>query len=189
MSKKQIPNLITVSRLAVVPFGLYVHSVLSAGRIPGWAAWAVLVLLIWGDYLDGILARRWQAESDFGRFVDPMVDKTFLLTMLLVYGLAAGSPGLWMLIAIRLTSDLLTFGLSLLSAARSNIKGAAFIGKRKTDIDFIALLIGYTPLLLLGYPSFTSQFTLVLIVSTVLGYMAFGYYLARFLGDRSPLKS
>lgn len=181
MHRRHLPNVITVTRLLVVPFGIYVHTTMRDGDVPGALSLLVLVWLIGSDYLDGILARRWRAESDFGRLIDPAVDKTFLVTMLLVYAAAVDNAAFWAVVALRLLSDVMTFILSLAEARAKRIKGSAFWGKRKTDVDFIALLICYTPLLLAGDTSYYKAVIAVLTISTVLGFVAFGYYLRRFL--------
>lgn len=181
MRKDDLPNLITLSRLLVVPFGIYVHATLNAGDIPGAPALLVLVWLIAGDYLDGFLARRWHAESDLGRLIDPAVDKTFLTTMLIVYALSVDSAVLWASVAMRLLPDLLTLFVGLAEAATRKVEGSAFWGKRKTDTDFVALLIAYTPVLLSGDTSSYRVVIGVLAISTALGFVAFGYYLRRFL--------
>jgi CDP-diacylglycerol--glycerol-3-phosphate 3-phosphatidyltransferase len=179
--KQSLPNVITVSRLLVVPFGFYVHGALRDGHIPGPLSLFLLIWLIGSDFLDGILARRWHAESDFGRLVDPFIDKTFLATTLVVYGAAVDNTILWAVVVLRLVPDAMTFLLSLAEAQARRIKGSAFWGKRKTEVDFVALLIGYTPLLLFGDTSYYRLVIAVLMASTVLGFVAFGFYLRRFL--------
>lgn len=179
MRKEHLPNVITVSRLLVLPFGIYVHATLSDGDVPGVFALVVLVWLIASDFLDGILARRWGAESDFGRLIDPFVDKTFLATMLLVYAAAVDSAVFWVVIALRLLPDVLTLLVGLAEAWTKRIKGSAFWGKRKTETDFVALLVGYTPLLLTGETSSYGAMMGVLAISTGLGWIAFGYYVRR----------
>ena len=181
MRKEHLPNVITVSRLLVVPFGLYVHDTLSDGDLPGLLSLLVLVWLIASDFLDGILARKWHAESDLGRSVDPVVDKTFLVTTLLVYAAAVDSAIFWAVVILRLVPDALTFLVGVAEAATKKVKDSAFWGKRKTEVDFIALLVGYTPLLLTGKASYHPVTGGLLMVSTVLGFVAFGYYLRRYL--------
>jgi phosphatidylglycerophosphate synthase len=181
MRKENLPNVITVSRLLVVPFGAYVHITLNRGDVPGPLPLLVLLWLIGSDFLDGILARRWHAESDFGRLIDPAVDKTFLVTMLLVYGAAVDNAALWAAIALRFVPDAMTFFLSLAEVRAKSVTGSAFWGKRKTEVDFISLLIGYTPLLLSGDTSYHRSVIAVSVVASVLGFLAFGSYLRRFL--------
>jgi phosphatidylglycerophosphate synthase len=180
MRKERLPNVITLSRLFVVPFGIYVHDTLGDGDIPGLVPLLVLVWLIASDFLDGILARRWHAESDLGRSIDPVVDKIFLVTTLYVYGAAVDNGALWAVIALRLVPDVMTFFVGLAEVWTKRVKGSAFWGKRKTDVDFAALLIGYTPLLLSGDTSNYKVVIGVLTASSVLGFVAFAYYLRRF---------
>ena len=181
MFKQHVPNLITISRLLVVPFGVYVHGTLAEDRYPGLLSLLFLSWLIAGDFLDGILARKWQAESDFGRLIDPVVDKTFLVTMLFVYGAASDSGAVWAVIALRLLPDAMTLLVGLAEAWTKRIKGSAFWGKRKTETDFVALLVGYVPLLLAGETSTRAAMMGLLAVSTALGWIAFAYYVRRIL--------
>ncbi len=81
-----LPNLLAVSRLALLPFvvrSLYLHE-------PFWTLfWTLLLVLT--DALDGFLARRWQQVSDLGKVLDHVVDKIVILTltyvMIRTYGL------------------------------------------------------------------------------------------------------
>jgi len=68
-----LPNLLTLSRILVVP--LLVATFYLPGR---WAPWVACVLFSAAgvtDWLDGHFARRWQQQTDFGRFLDPIADK------------------------------------------------------------------------------------------------------------------
>ena len=78
---KNLPNIITLSRLATLPVLLILMFVPHA-----WAAWTALGLYTLGcitDYVDGYLARRMQIESAFGKFLDPIADKIFVITVIL----------------------------------------------------------------------------------------------------------
>ena len=86
MSARQVPNLITLSRLvlAVVAFW-YLHRMLgaqgSAEELRSHAAvafWFFLVASI-TDFLDGFLARRYGWVTALGRIADPVVDKVLTL--------------------------------------------------------------------------------------------------------------
>ena len=57
---------------------------LYAQDVPGAsyaAAWVVLFAAL-SDIADGILARRLEAQSEFGRWVDPVVDRVFFFALL-----------------------------------------------------------------------------------------------------------
>lgn len=74
---RQIPNLITISRLilTVVFFVLLNTHQSSEFARTMWIAFVIYVVAGLTDILDGYLARAWKVESAFGRVVDPFVDK------------------------------------------------------------------------------------------------------------------
>src|SRR3954453_13567110 len=78
----QLPNIITVSRILLVP----VFAVTFA--LPGTAARLVafVIFCIAGisDALDGLAARKLKAGSDFGRMLDPIADKILVAVALMM---------------------------------------------------------------------------------------------------------
>lgn len=79
---KNIANMLTMARILLLPviiLLLFVHA--------NWASWSVLVLYILGaltDWLDGWVARKYNQVSAFGTFLDPISDKIFVVTILLM---------------------------------------------------------------------------------------------------------
>jgi CDP-diacylglycerol--glycerol-3-phosphate 3-phosphatidyltransferase len=77
-----LANILTVTRLILLPFIialLYVNT--------DWAAWTVLVLYVIGaltDWMDGWVARKYNQVSEFGKFMDPISDKIFVVTLLMM---------------------------------------------------------------------------------------------------------
>jgi CDP-diacylglycerol--glycerol-3-phosphate 3-phosphatidyltransferase len=80
---RQIPNAITVLRLllAVVFFAILSFYQYEGRGDPWFLNFAFLIALcaITSDWLDGYLARKWKVTSQFGRIVDPFVDKILVL--------------------------------------------------------------------------------------------------------------
>jgi len=72
----QLPNALTVARLALVPVFAVVLIVADGGR--SWPAAVIFGVAGVTDQIDGFLARRWQVESDFGRIVDPLADRLMI---------------------------------------------------------------------------------------------------------------
>ncbi|MGD0272421.1 MAG: CDP-alcohol phosphatidyltransferase family protein [Gaiellaceae bacterium] len=75
-SQAQIPNALTVFRIALVPF--FVVLVLRSD-----AGWTVAGAILFGvagitDQIDGWLARRWRVESRFGQLADPLADRLMI---------------------------------------------------------------------------------------------------------------
>ena len=94
-----IPNLITVLRLFSVP--VFAYLVLS-----GEIAWAFIVLFIasFSDWLDGYLARKLNQYSLFGEKLDPIVDRLYIITLVIVgYMINALLPLFVVIIILRET--------------------------------------------------------------------------------------
>jgi cardiolipin synthase len=70
---KQIPNLLSLARLAMAPF---LFSLLW--RHAYGAALALIVAAGITDWLDGLFARRFEAASRLGAYLDPIADKVLL---------------------------------------------------------------------------------------------------------------
>jgi len=122
------------------------------------------------DYYDGYFARKYNATSNMGKFMDPVADKILvsaILIMLVVNKLI--DPYMVVLI---ITRDTLIGGLRSVAAADQIVIDAKPVGKWKTALQMTAI-----PFLILGpeaWNSHTPQFPLhhwaylVLWVSTAL---------------------
>ena len=83
--RRLLPNAITVARLGMATgFFVIVGTQLSPSEAHGrqwWGnvAFALFIAAALSDILDGHLARRWGVVTDFGRVMDPFVDKVLVL--------------------------------------------------------------------------------------------------------------
>lgn len=84
---RYLPNALTVFRLVSAP--VLAALLCEGGEWQAWAAFALFTAAALTDHLDGYLARRLGAESDWGRQLDPLADKLLVAAGLL--GLAV--PG------------------------------------------------------------------------------------------------
>ncbi len=82
--KRSIPNALTIARLALAIIFFAILSTVNLSQ-PGDPAsklifaLSIFVLAAVTDALDGMLARRWNAISQFGRVMDPFADKVLVL--------------------------------------------------------------------------------------------------------------
>ena len=76
----QAPNLLTLGRVALVPF--FVAAFWLPAPALYWATFCLFVLAGLTDWLDGRLARSRGQVSDFGRFLDPIADKILVAAAL-----------------------------------------------------------------------------------------------------------
>lgn len=91
------------------------------------------------DFLDGYLARRWQATSVLGSFLDTTADKLLVTgTLIALLSVERASP--WV-VAIIVGRELVILGLRGMVAVDGTVLQASGLGKAKTAIQFLAILL------------------------------------------------
>ncbi len=103
-----IPNFITLLRLISVPLIIWV---ILQNRMD--YAFGLFVLSGISDAIDGPLARRCGTVSELGTILDPIADKTLLVSIYVTLGIQGGLPS-WIVIAV-VSRDVLIVGGILLS--------------------------------------------------------------------------
>src|SRR5215468_8987817 len=130
-----LPNALTIGRLVLVP----VFIVLLA-RADGGKSWpAAIVFAIAGvtDQIDGWLARRWHAESDFGRIADPLADRLMIDAAVVLLVLDDRLP--WLALAVIVARDALLIGGYRLVMPRGYELSVNFLGKLATWLLYASL--------------------------------------------------
>jgi cardiolipin synthase (CMP-forming) len=135
-----VPNVLSVVRLVLVPVFLYLLLVVHAD------AWATGILMFTGasDWADGKIARLMNQSSRLGELLDPLVDRIYMITIPVAFGLRHFVP--WWIVAVLIGRDVLL--AATLPALRSRGLSAlpvTYIGKAAT----FCLMSGF-PLILLG---------------------------------------
>lgn len=95
-----LPNLLTLFRLALLPFIILLLFVPAS-----WAAAVALTLYALGaatDWLDGYVARKYNQISEFGTFLDPISDKIYVVTIMLMLVATDRISGIWVLLVIAI---------------------------------------------------------------------------------------
>lgn len=159
-----MPNLITVARLALA---VVFFAILSGYQYRGRGdptllnvAFGVYLVALFSDFLDGYLARRWKTESQFGRIVDPFVDKVLVLGSFVFFAgknfiipdteaaaanqpmvvktITGVAPGI---VVILLARELFVTVLRSASESSGESFGAAFSGKLKMVCQSVTILV------------------------------------------------
>jgi CDP-diacylglycerol--glycerol-3-phosphate 3-phosphatidyltransferase len=139
-----IANILTVSRLALVPVFLLTLFV-GDGHSTGWRMVAFVVFAIASitDHVDGQLARKLGLVTDFGKVIDPIADKA--LTGAALFGLSAlGELPWWVTLTIAGREILVT--LLRFWVIRYGVIAASYGGKVKTFAQIIAIGLYLLPL-------------------------------------------
>ena len=104
---------------------------------------AVLALFILGeisDFLDGIVARRKNQVSDFGKLIDPMADAIFHLTLFLIFLTLGLVPG-WMVIVLVWREVAVSSLRLMASTDQQLVIAAARPGKIKANVQALVTLL------------------------------------------------
>ena len=135
-----VPNLLSGLRLVLIPVFIYLLLFAHAN------GWAVAILMFSGasDWADGKIARLLNQSSKLGEYLDPAVDRLYMVTVPITLGLRGIVP--WWIIAVLLARDvLLAAELPLLRTRGFTALPVIYIGKAAT----FALMSAF-PLILLG---------------------------------------
>jgi CDP-diacylglycerol--glycerol-3-phosphate 3-phosphatidyltransferase len=162
---RHLPNLLTGLRLvlAIVFFGMLSWYQYGGGMFKGrgdpWfllIAFAIYLVALFTDFLDGYLARKYNLETPFGRVVDPFVDKVLVLgsficfagknfiipddpqTPFVVKTITGVAP---FMVVIMLARELLVTSLRGAAEGSGQNFGAQFSGKLKMVFQSVTILI------------------------------------------------
>lgn len=123
-----IPNQITLARIASVP--LFMYLVLMEKPVGTILAIVLFVLAAASDAVDGYLARSLNQTTVFGKFADPIADKLLISGALISFvQLGELSAAVAMVLISR---EFLVTGLRILAIAEGKVISASPLGKLKT---------------------------------------------------------
>jgi cardiolipin synthase (CMP-forming) len=98
-----IPNLITIGRLFLVPLTIW----LLVSGAPELAFWVFVIAGV-SDGIDGFIARQFNQRSRLGTYLDPLADKTLLVSIYVTFAIIGELP-VWLAILV-VSRDLLIVG-------------------------------------------------------------------------------
>lgn len=177
--KRYIPNLLTVSRILLLPVLLWAFLSGKGTFIP----WVLFALLAVTDFLDGYLARRWKVQSKLGEFLDPVADK-LLVCMMLILISADKASVLFTVPALIIVARELIVSMLREFTARLNTKVLAvdYVGKYKSAAQMLSIAILLWPthvqamepcgVVVLHVATLLTLVSLVLYVRKLMGFLA-----------------
>lgn len=129
-----VPNLLSFLRLLLIPVIVWFY----CGKEDYGMALAVLILSGVTDVADGIIARKFNLVSDFGKALDPIADK---LTQIATMGcLLSRFSYMWLPLGILVVKELFTGAMSLYAVKKSGqVKGADWHGKLCTVLLYAVM--------------------------------------------------
>ena len=135
-----IPNILTMIRLLLIPVFVVVffRTPHDRNKIAALVIFAVASIT---DMFDGMLARKLNQITDFGKLFDPLADKLMVLTALFCQGLAGVFP--WPAILIVLEKELYMVCGSFFMLSRGVVVSANYFGKAATVCFMVSLILSF----------------------------------------------
>ncbi|GAA2860704.1 CDP-diacylglycerol--glycerol-3-phosphate 3-phosphatidyltransferase [Paenarthrobacter ilicis] len=139
-----LPNILTMLRIALVPF--FVWFLLEDNHEFGiwrWAALVAFAVAIYTDKLDGDIARARGLITNFGKIADPIADKLLIGSALVLLSILAELP--WWVTILILVRE---WGITALRfvVIKYGVMPASRGGKLKTVVQTLAIFLYLLPL-------------------------------------------
>ena len=137
-----LPLFLTWLRIAAIPLLVLVYLFAPFEAARPLSAW-IFGLASATDFLDGYLARRWNQQTSFGAFLDPVADKLIVAAALIL--LVLSSQGDWIVALsaiIIIGREIFVSALREWMAESGNRAAVAVsqIGKLKTVVQMFAIM-------------------------------------------------
>jgi CDP-diacylglycerol--glycerol-3-phosphate 3-phosphatidyltransferase len=142
-STGNVANIITVVRILLAPIFIWMLLVDDgADGLLRYLASGLFILAIVTDSVDGLLARRQNLITDFGKILDPIADKVLIGGALVSLSILGELP--WWVTVVILVREI---GITVYRfiALRDRVIPASWLGKIKTVFQAIAIAFALTP--------------------------------------------
>ena len=133
---KHIPNALTILRFILIPFIIFY--IVKDKYIE-----AFIFLTISGltDVLDGIIARKFNFITNFGKLIDPLADKTTQISILVALALKDIIP-MWILVIVFIKEFVMVSGASFLYG-KELVVSSKWYGKLSTVLFYLAIVASF----------------------------------------------
>lgn len=146
--KMNLPNKLTVLRMIMIPFFMFIIMFPVLGQFWSRIAAAIIFgLTAFTDMLDGKIARKYNLITDFGKFLDPVADKLMTIggyiailttltedrTFFMIFA--------WATFVVILRELAVTSLRMIVSNGASVVIAAAYLGKVKTVSQIACIII------------------------------------------------
>jgi len=182
MSKMNLPNKLTVLRIILVPVCMVLIMLPVPKAFPNIDVWqrivcaALFLLISLTDMLDGMIARRKNLVTNFGKFLDPLADKFLVIgTLLALFIKCRDLDPVFPVVLVFATTviimrELAVTSLRLLVASSSGeVIAAKWLGKIKTVTQMVCIMtILLEPIVLGDFGKYHILSYLTMVVMTLM---------------------
>jgi CDP-diacylglycerol---glycerol-3-phosphate 3-phosphatidyltransferase len=139
-----IANKLTLLRIALIPV-FVVFFYLGSGYWNYYVAALIFIGASVTDLFDGLLARKYNIVTNFGKLMDPIADKLLVCTALILLAVCPGTGGVPyrihpVLVTILIGREFIISGFRTLAAAEGKVIAADKLGKLKTVVQIVMIV-------------------------------------------------
>lgn len=138
--KVNLPNILTVVRIALVPVFVILMALNGVWEYMKYIALGVFVIASVTDWLDGIIARKKNIVTRFGKLMDPLADKILVAAgFIMLTGLDVIPAWVTVIVVGR---DFLLNTLRMFGTEAGETIAAGVSGKIKTAFQMLTIVLG-----------------------------------------------
>ena len=131
-----IPNLLSLLRILMIPVIVWLYLVEKNPR----AASAVIIFSGLTDIADGIIARKFNMVSDFGKILDPIADKLTQVALIVSISLTYKKM-LWLVALFVIKESILALLGYITMRNTDSINSAKWYGKLSTFVLYASMIL------------------------------------------------
>ncbi len=133
-----LPNKLTVLRVIMIPFFVVI---LLVPTIPynDFIALGIFIVASLTDLLDGMIARKYNLVTNFGKFMDPLADKLLVCSALICLIELERIPS-WLVIII-IAREFIISGFRLVASDNGVVIAASYWAKIKTTFQMVMVCL------------------------------------------------
>ncbi len=131
-----VPNLLSIVRLLLIPFIVYLYCFKQM------YIEAVVFIVLSGitDVVDGIIARKFDMVSDFGKILDPIADKLTQITV--IFCIATRVPEMWLIVGMFIAKEVIMLLMGMVAIKKlDSINSARWYGKLNTVVLYATIIL------------------------------------------------
>lgn len=135
-----LPNKLTVLRVILIPFFIFFLLTQNGENYTmRLISLVIFVVASLTDLLDGMIARKYDLVTNFGKFMDPLADKLLVCSALIAL-IELGQLPAWMVIVI-ISREFIISGFRLVASDNGVVIAASYWGKFKTTFQMLAVIL------------------------------------------------
>lgn len=175
-----VPNLLSVIRLLLIPLIVWLYCVKQKYTM------AVVLIVISGitDIADGIIARKCNMVSDFGKILDPVADK--LTQAAIIICLIEKHKLMLLLIVLFAVKEICMATMGYLAIKKKNsVNSAKWYGKVNTVLLYAVMML---LILLPGMPeTLANALILLCIAMLVFSFVRYAHFYKKLFADKTVM--